>query len=223
MRIVLAALVALCLSVPSTSLACSIVPRPRTGPPPRPDAEAIASQLLDRAASVQLVKITRTQIISYRELYTLAGAPWDPAGSDSQDGKPVLRTFETRERLKGLAPAEFTLVGAMQGYDIAQPPPSRGFKRSTPWEQSERFTFNPEGAWDHPSTILEFSPENRYAAICQTYIYGLAGQQFLVFLDADHHLLPEDGPVFSYIETPDDPWLAVVRRVAAHRETGSPK
>ena len=223
MNIVLTALVALCLAIPSAPLACSRVPMLLTGPPPRPDAEAIAAELLDRAASVQLVKITRTQVISYRDLYRLAGAPWDPAASDSQVGKPVLRTFKTSQRLKGVAPAEFTLVGAMQGYDLAQPPPGSGFRRITPSELSERFTFNPEGSWDHPSTILELSPEYLYSAICQTYIYGLAGQQFLVFLDADYRLLREDGPVFSYIETPDDPWLAIVRQVAANRGTGSRK
>lgn len=208
------------LSLPAVASACmpdlAAVDRPK----PPPHAEGIAARLFAQAASVQVVKVTQTQALSLQEFFRLNRVPWnaDVAGW----ANPVLRTYEVSERLKGAAPVHFNMAGEMQGYDIALPPPGSRYKRPKPWEQSGRFTFDTKRGAE-TLTILELTPENMTWAICQTYIYGLAGQDFLVFLDAKNHLLREDGPVFSYIRTPNDPWLEVVRKVARPTSTPGPK
>lgn len=122
--------------------------------------------------------------------------------------------YRVVERLKGSGPETFTLNGARLP---PQPsPPRQHARRAHSAMDGLKFRLNSQ----------DLSDWEGFGA-CINALYSDLGQRYLIFRDADGHLLRQDvavrfqgktirvgGPVYSETPEPADGWLATVRAAA---------
>jgi hypothetical protein len=227
------ALAASCLAAASPAAAC--VPPPGWPLKVRLAPTALARELFDAAATVDVaVAETMTddfEVGTSAEAYAAARSNFedgpDPVAGpltpervsallrDDWQGEGVRIHYRVVERLKGSSPESFTLNGAR--LPPGPPPPRR----------LVRLTRNPMTSLKLRLDSRDLSDWEGFGA-CITALYSDVGARYLIFRDADGHLLRQKvdvrflndtvrvgGPVYAEIRSSADPWLAAVRGAAA--------